>query len=294
MSLKKLFKVLKDEGIVIPKLNRYLLAKGDDEDRKHGMNSPSGVSSCILSQYMLRTGVKRNSIIEPRTQRIFDNGTYFHIRTQDYLKKEGILLIDETPVWNIDLNILGHCDGLLKISSTSLAVLELKSINTNGFSQLRQAKPEHIMQAQVYMYCLEHMRKLVQGAEDDEDYEAIKNDIMARYQELQESFVTDGKKFTKEEKVNMKMIEMGNTLDVLYSCLKPIDTMSLVYENKNDQELKEFIVKWDDKLVEFIQERYTTINKAVEEGIKPPRPDEATSKSCQFCRFCSYQFDCWH
>lgn len=294
MSLKKILKVLKEDGIVLPKLNKYLLSIGDDEDRKHGMNSPSGASSCLLAQYMLRTGVKRNNVVEPRTRRIFDNGTHVHIRLQEYLKKEGILVLEETPVWNKDLKILGHCDGLLKISKLGLGILEIKSMNSNQFSALKQAKPDHIMQAQVYMYCLEKLRLKLQDTNNAQEFEAKKEAILNEYYDLQDSFVTAGKKFTKEEKIEMKMEEMEQALNILYGCLKPIDTMSLIYENKNDQDIKEFIVKWDEELVETIIERYEYLNECVENGEQPPRPPEATAKSCSTCRYCNYQFDCWH
>ena len=281
-----------EDGIVLPRLNEYLLRLGNDEDRNHGLNSPSGVSGCLRSQYMVRTGVKMNGVIEPRTRRIFDNGTGVHTRLQSYLKKEGILLLEETPVWNKDLQILGHCDGMLAISKMSIGILEIKSINTNQFKALTDAKPEHKMQAQVYMYCLELMRQKVDV--DEREYPKVKGEILKEYRDLQESFVVGGRKFTKEQKIDMKMKEMGQALDILHSCVKPIDTMSLVYENKNDQDIKEFVIKWDDKLVEYIVERYEYLNECVAKGTMPDRDESATSKSCSVCRYCNYTIDCWN
>ena len=290
MSLKKIFKALKDGGIVVPKLNKYLLTIGDDADRNHGYNSPSGVSSCPRGLFYTRTGVKKDGVIDPRTRRIFDNGHHVHDRLQTYLKEEGCLIMDETPVWNKALKILGHCDGILRVNKFTLAILEIKSINTNAFSHLTGAKPEHQMQAQVYMYCLEKLReKLIQA----KDFEEAKADLLEEYATLMESFVEGGSKFTKEEKIAHKVGIMEDTLNILYETPKTIDTMSVVYESKNDQELKEYVIKWDDDLVAEIEEKYTYINKMVDSNTEPPRPAEATSKSCSCCRYCNYIFKCW-
>lgn len=290
MSLKKIFKALKDGGIVLPKLNKHLLTIGEDSDRNHGYNSPSGVSSCPRSLYYTRTGVKRDGVIDPRTRRIFDNGHHVHDRLQTYLKDEGCLIMDETPVWDKDLRILGHCDGILRVNKFTLAILEIKSINSNAFSHLTGAKPEHQMQAQVYMYCLEKLREqLIQAT----DYNKVKAELLAEYATLMESFVSGGSKFTKEEKIAHKVGIMEDTLNILYETPKTIDTMSVVYESKNDQELKEYVIKWDDELVAEIAEKYTYINKMVDSETEPPRPAEATSKSCSCCRYCNFTYKCW-
>ena len=293
MSLKKIFKALKDGGIVLPKLNKYLLTIGEDSDRNHGYNSPSGVSSCPRSLFYTRTGVKRDGVIDPRTRRIFDNGHHVHDRLQTYLKDEGCLLMDETPVWDKDLRILGHCDGILRVNKFTLAILEIKSINTNAFSHLTGAKPEHQMQAQVYMYCLEKLRVDLQESENKEEYALKKSALLQDYADLMDSFVSGGSKFTKEEKIAHKVSIMESTMDLLYETPKTIDTMSVIYESKNDQELKEYVIKWDDEMVQDIADKYSYINEAVDNDDEPPRPAEATSKSCSCCRYCNYTYKCW-
>lgn len=290
MSLKKVFNSLKDTGIVLPKLNKFLLTVGDDADRGHGYNSPSGVGSCPRSQFYVRTAVKKDGVIDARTRRIFDNGHHVHDRIQSYLKEEGCLLIDECPVWDWDLKILGHTDGILRVNKFSLAILEIKSINSNAYSHLTTAKPEHQMQAQVYMYCVEKLRKTIQEAED---FDSIKAELLQRYYDLLETFVEGGSRYTKDEKINFQVDTMEKIINILYATPRPIDTMSVLYENKDNQDIKEFVIKWDENLVEEIKEKYEAINEAVEENDEPKRPDDATSKSSQFCRYCNYTYQCW-
>lgn len=293
MSLKKIFNAIKDEGIVLPRLNKFLLNVGEDEGRNHGYNSPSGVSSCPRSLFYTRTGEKHDGAIDPRTRRIFDNGHHVHARLQGYLLEEGVLLMDECPVWNTDLRILGHCDGILRINKFTLGILEIKSINSNAFSHLTGAKPEHQMQAQVYMYCLEKLREKLQDCVDKTQYKRVKTQLLAKYAELMDSFVEGGSKFTKEEKIAHKVSIMEKVMEMLYNTPKRIEKMSVVYENKDNQEIKEYVISWDEDMVEDIVSKYEYINEAINSNEVPPRPDQATSKSCSVCRYCNYTYKCW-
>lgn len=284
MSLKKLFNVMKDEGIIIPRLNKHLLKLGDDGGRNHGLNSPSGVSSCPRSIYYTRKQTSKDGAIDPRTRRIFDNGHHVHDRLQTYLAEEGTLILAETPVWSRRLKILGHCDGMIKVSRFEIGILEIKSINSNQFSALNKAKPEHQMQAQVYMLCLEELREYLNEAENDEQYEEIKTNLLLEFHGLLSTFV---------EKIDFQLQTMANVMDILWNCQKPINTMSVIYENKDNQELKEFVIKWDDALVKEIEDKYTYINAHVAEDKLPPRPEEVTGKSCSTCRYCNFTSTCW-
>lgn len=295
MGLKKIFNVLKNDGVLIPAIDKYLLTLGEDEDRGHGWNSPSSASSCPLSQYYNRMHEKRDGSIDPRSRRIFNNGSDVHSRLQGYLLECGKLLMDEVPVWDRELLILGHTDGIIQLNKLSLAVLEIKSINSNGFSKLIDAKDEHKEQAQVYMMSLEKLRKeLHDNCSNQKQYEKYKAKLLKDLEKLLNTFVVEGRKYTKAEKIAHQLEVMGKTLDLLWGCSKPIVDMIFLYENKDTQELKEFRVKWDDELVKDLVERYEYINKFVKSKKAPPRPKEATGKSCGHCRWCNYKLKCWH
>lgn len=127
--------------------------------------------------------------------RVFANGTYFHERIQVDLARAGVLdltMLDEsmeTPICIKKLNLRGHCDGVLNFAKRTRtgkrmtmygrkvpiyewehgdnrAVLELKSIKgdddkpksrQHGFCYVQRtgAKPEHILQANIYCRALE-------------------------------------------------------------------------------------------------------------------------------------------
>lgn len=287
-ALNSLFDQRKDLGIVIPAINKYLNTVSFDNDRGHGLNSPSSVSQCIRSSFYNRKGYKRDvTHNEPRVQRIFDNGTYTHERLQDYLMKSGILLLDEAPVYNKVFQIMGHSDGILKLEK-GLGILEIKTINSNGFSNLITTKPEHIEQAHVYLYCMEELRKQLHSFDDFKEY------FLKEMESFLETFVVTGKKYTKRQKIFFQMSVWEELIELLENCNYPIDTMIFLYENKDTQELKEFIVKRDEEIIGKILDKYRELNKYVKSGEVPPRPQEATSRGCRLCNNCLYKIECWN
>ena len=291
MGLKKLFAVMKnDGGIVIPAIDRYLMSKNadpDDEDRGHGLNSPSGIGGCLRAQFYRRMGEASGDIIEPRAQRIFDNGHGVHDRLQTYLEKADKLLMREVPVWVEEKETIGHCDGVIKISPIQLAILEIKSINDNGFNALVDAKEEHKKQAQVYMWAIDLLRQKVS------DPKFNKKKYLAGYKKLMEGFVQEGNRFTKEQKIQHSLECMDKIIDLLKEYPKKITQMIFLYENKNNQELKEYSVSWNDEFLSEIIDNIDLVNEKVKKKQMPERPLEAQNKSCSFCRYCGYKTSCW-
>ena len=90
---------------------------------------------------------------EPRILRIFDNGHAVHSRLQGYLQEIGILRATEVPVEHEEYEIKGHADGILEINGVD-GVLEIKSMNSNQFYGSYEPKAEHLVQANIYMFCL--------------------------------------------------------------------------------------------------------------------------------------------
>lgn len=295
MGLKRLMKTCKEEGYVLKKLDRYLLKMNDkDIDRRYDINSPSSAGACPRSIAYSRLGYEPDDSVDARTRRIFDNGTHTHIRLQRYLLDEGILAMDEVPVFYDDLQIQGHTDGLLTISKFEGAILEIKSINNEQFTKLIDAKEEHKVQAQVYMYCLEmrrlYLRERFSSNKELEDYlnsEEYVEFIRNHYKHLK-----DGEKYTAEEKFNFKLNCHKEADRLVFVLSRPINKMVFVYENKNNQEIKEYCVKWNQEFVDDIIEKFTEINEAVLAKKLPTRP-EGVTKSCSTCRWCKFKSTCF-
>lgn len=295
MALEFLKENMKKKGI-IARLDNYLLTlQKEDNDRAFNVNAPSQIAVCKRARYYARTGEGTKTSYSARTQRIFDNGTYFHERTQKYMLDSGILLLDEVPVLSEEYNIQGHTDGILDLGD-EYAILELKSINDNQYSGLRSGeKPEHTLQGLVYVYCIESHRKFLREKYKNKLLFKLSRSKRAKEYEQYYQHLKGGSKHTKEEKIAFQVGLHLRLDDLIYPCEKPITKVVFLYENKNTQDLKEFVVdstapENQEKIAEIL-EGCSFVNDCVETGTVPPR--EATRKSDSICRFCNYKDECW-
>lgn len=295
MALEFLKENMKKKGI-IARLDNYLLTlQKEDNDRAFNVNAPSQIAVCKRARYYARTGEGTKTSYSARTQRIFDNGTYFHERTQKYMLDSGILLLDEVPVLSEEYNIQGHTDGILDLGD-EYAILELKSINDNQYSGLRSGeKPEHTLQGLVYVYCIESHRKFLREKYKNKLLFKLSRSKRSKEYEQYYQHLKGGSKHTKEEKIAFQVGLHLRLDDLIYPCEKPITKVVFLYENKNTQDLKEFVVdsttpENQEKIAEIL-EGCSFVNDCVETGTVPPR--EATRKSDSICRFCNYKDECW-
>lgn len=316
MSLKAVFNAMKHEGYIIKPLDMYLLSLNDkDSDRAINVNAPSQASNCSRANYYARLQYPSDGAIDPRSRRIFDNGTGVHERLQAYMLKCGLLISDEVPCIHDELQIQGHTDGYLNIGKvkqetvlvpipnkklkrkvtinkySEIAILEIKSINNNGFTQLKDAKEEHKQQAMIYLFCSEERRLYLKNK-----YRTLADFINSeperrKYHESKYQHVKDGAKYTREEKIE-NQVKIGlNADEILYHTEKPITKVIFLYEDKNTQELKEYCVQRNDDILEGVINKYRALNEAVEKQEIPDR--EGTSKSCSTCRWCNHKITCW-
>lgn len=290
MGVKELLNSSKyNKDSITARIDNYLATNEEDNDRAVDVNSPSQVFKCMRSLYYARIGAESDGFTDPRLQRIFDNGTHMHLRIQEYLTKEGSLVMDECPCIDAEANIQGHTDGILKMTEQEYAILELKSMNSILFGKLKEPKPEHIAQAMIYMYCTECRRQELVSMTEDEFKFSLDDRVefyRSRYQHLKA-----GKKHTREEKIQHNIITNLKLDNLLHTIKRPIDRIVFLYENKDNQELKEFVIEYDDDLMCDILDFYDQVNYYVANKKVPPR--EGTSKSCNICRFCSYRNECY-
>lgn len=299
MGLKSMFSALKNEGYILKNLDLYLLSLAvKDEDRAINVNAPSAIGTCLRARYYSRTGAPCDTCaVDARTRRIFDNGTHVHLRLQDYLKAQGMLLMDEVPVISDEYTIQGHTDGILDLSHDELGVLEIKSINSRNFTELKTAKPEHKMQGLVYLYCLEQWRQMLQSKyKTEEEFKKSSTKRSMKYRKYY-LHLKDGHKFTREQKINFQVHLLKELDNILYYCKKPLTKVVFLYENKDTQDLKEYAISSNDpqsaETIKGIIEDCEYLNDIIDNnGDIPPRC--ASSKSDNACRWCNYKTECWN
>jgi hypothetical protein len=184
--------------MIIEKIDNFLRERPKDKRAIHCFH-PSTLHKPV--DYLFKAYFEGNdgNAFDPRVLRVFDNGHQVHDRLQKYLHNIGILKELEVPIENKEYEIRGHTDGILEIESKT-GVLEIKSINSMGFYSLYQPKNDHLIQINIYMFCLDIPRGL------------------------------------------------------------------LLYENKDNQELKEFFVKQDPLILNPILDKIRIVQGMIQKG----------------------------
>ena len=127
------------------------LTKKQNPPRK-GVFFPSSVSNpCDRFVFMAYNGLLESSTIDGTLARIFDNGGFLEERINKYFKSMGILEGREISLKSTMPPISGRMDFLIRHEKYGQVPVELKSINARGFENLKEAKPEHILQLHTYM-----------------------------------------------------------------------------------------------------------------------------------------------
>lgn len=311
MALNKIFKdMMKQEGHIVKPLEKYLLKKNKEKnDRAVNVNAPSQIGKCMRANYYARMQYENDGTLSPRALRIFANGHGVHDRIQQDLLDCKLLLMDEVPILNDELNIQGHTDGFLNLGGITtetikkgkfkklikvfkeIAILEIKSINDNGFKGLKSAKEDHILQGMDYLFCTEDRRLYLRETYKTETQFQNSKKERTDYFRSKYQHIEDGSKYTKEEKIENQVKINLKKDDILYHTINPVTKIIFLYENKNDQDLKEFVVEWDYDKIEYIIDYCKTLNDYVQNKKIPER--EGTGKSCSTCRWCDYKLTCW-
>lgn len=297
MAIQDVFDTMKRGGYIIQEWEKFLLKKQDkDNDRVRNINAPSQIGNCLRARYYSRMGYP-SARISAKAERIFNNGTYVHERIQKDLRDCGILILDEVPVFNDHYLIQGHTDGIIKLNDDELGVLEIKSINLRNFTELKSTKPEHVAQGLTYLYCLEQHRQHLKKSFKTSYEFAIswKKERLPVYSAMY-SHLRDGSMYTKMDKLNFQL-SLHRELDViLYHLEIPITKVVFLYECKDNQELKEFIVDSNDedakKTIQQVLNECEILNKCIDEG-KVPNRYEGAKRNSGICRWCSYQDECF-
>lgn len=293
MALNNLFTALKQGDGLLKDLDVYLLSRSaEDTSRANVTNSPSSALQCTRRNYYQRQGVGKDPI-DARTRLIFDNGDGMHERYQRYFRKMGVLLMDEVPLLHEEKEIQGHTDGFLRRKAKpgakkSTQILELKSINSRGFSALKEAKEDHRAQAQVYIYCAEERRKELRATYANKfRFKVSEKKRRAYFEQFHLHLINE--ETGDREKLEKKLDQCLKADSILFDTELPIDTAHILYENKDTQERKEFVIKMDLDLMGQVLSKFEDANEAWAEQELPERECKSKAEG----RFCPYLSHCF-
>lgn len=148
----------------------YAQLAGVDRVRK-GTLSASSLGECQRYQQFVYLGFPK---LPPDAKNAakMQNGAFMHLRWQMEGLTEGWLRHAEVPVKSDAYHLMGTMDGVLYNG----AILELKSINLNGFSRVMSFGPlhPHLYQMATYMLCSgEEQGVFIYECKDNQEYTEI-------------------------------------------------------------------------------------------------------------------------
>lgn len=289
MALGDLMKTMKKPHSVLGELDRYLLklqgkaTLDDDHEREQGVWHPSEVSTveCIreLVYHWLKTPKSDQDTIRPQIRRLFDVGHHFGYQIQGYFWDMGVLL----GKW--------HC-------------IECK----HRWSDYENGSPRKCPNCGAKLtiwYNLKYEEVPVRIPRGDKPPVAghadgmildPKADSKKRMLEIKtikaaEDGWTEQMKAQRDyfQKLNEPLLKHNFQLN-LYMHGVGVPDGVVLYGNKNDQSMKEYLVKEYEPYVkkQFLKMEQT--ERALDEGYLPDRISD--DKNCSDCRFCSYRTLC--
>lgn len=148
----------------------YSQLAGVDRVRK-GTLSASSLGECQRYQQFVFIGMPKLPMDAKNASKV-QNGAMMHLRWQMEGLTEGWLRHAEVPVRSDAYHLMGTMDGVLYDGS----ILELKSINNNGFSRVLTFGPliPHLYQMATYMLCSgEEKGVFIYENKDNQEYHEI-------------------------------------------------------------------------------------------------------------------------
>jgi hypothetical protein len=147
-----------------------MVFRSKDRVRK-GTFSASSLGECMREQQFTYLGMPKLPPDQKNAMKMH-NGSFMHLRWQMAGLSEGWLKDAEVPIGKNPFNLSGTMDGIVDDDS----VLELKSINVNGFSRVTAFGPlhPHLFQMATYMLCSRRERGVfIYECKDNQEYQEI-------------------------------------------------------------------------------------------------------------------------
>lgn len=242
---------------VIEILHEQIQKNNVEESKRHDPCKfyPSAVGKCLRAIVYQMQGYEPKQM-DGRFLLICENGTSFHDRIEKLFATTGILIAPEVSFKVPELRLSGRTDVLIENflphePSDNIITIYSPPADPNDEPTILYEGPDNGV-------------------------------IIVELKSISDSgFNYLDRTGAKEAHVMQLMLYM-HTMGVKQGML--------LYENKNNQEMKEFFVGYDATLSEKIIEKIQAANRHVDEKTLPPKEFERSDFEC---RYCDYKDLCW-
>jgi len=259
----------------------YMTKKALNNSRRFNIFHPSAWGVClrkIAYQYYNDEQpfvIRGPNDVDDRLERVFDNGHSTHARWQNYLDQAGVL----RGVWRCSNPFCGRRYGseeLLGIFNPS--AVEGWKCECGSPERLGYEEP-HVKSTAEYNF--EGHCDAIIDVTGTPFAQNSKYDI----------FVADLKTMKDELYMDLTEPKTEHVVQVnIYMWILNLQGAVVVYENKDNQQLKEMFVPRDDDLIEKIKAQATWMMELIAAKKLPFRPNGYTRSKfpCRFCEFVDY------
>lgn len=145
----------KHDEWLVKEIDRHLTSNSEQRPPSKGIFYPSFLgSTCDRLLYLHYNGLLPNQKFDSKTLRIFSHGHATEARYKDIFSKMRMLSGDEVQARYDNPCIHGRADFILNSPELGRTIIELKTINERGFSNLIVPKVDHAIQLQIYLNIL--------------------------------------------------------------------------------------------------------------------------------------------
>lgn len=196
------------------KIDEFYTRKQNEREKNHFYITDAG--KCPRTIYFQFKKIPKKEM-EARVLRLLEHGEYTHMRIMAVLFSMGLVRASEIEIPKQEI-INGRADAIISMNN-ELYVVEIKSINKNAFSMLKEPNQDHLKQIQLYL----HYFKIPKGI--------------------------------------------------------------LVYECKDTQDIKEFLINYDEKFVIKILDSLNNLKKEIDSNQIPNIPEDLEAWRCDYCSY---------
>ncbi len=307
MSLADILRTARklEDTVFLPKIDTYLDSLNDEEladkeSRRYDTGlHPSSISGCLrkavfskLGAEIITTPDRKPIRISPKLRRIFDNGHKLHDRMQGYFQDMGILL----GSWEC----LG-CDSVYPNRTFETDLKEnqgkkygdpdwVKYNKHRSYDIFKMLKEEpdccpycgskNLKYGEVPIYI---PSKNVEGRMDGLAYVGVDYRTDIERNDFSDFYILEFKsentyKFKKHTSPHQTHVNQASIYSFGYGF--KIDQIAVIYEDKNVQDMKEYIVRITEKEQEEVIRRIDLLNNCI---MNKELPTEKMKSECTWC-----------
>jgi len=166
---------------LISKISKYLEEHPEKASTSTKL-SPTYIIKCERQAFYKLKGVPQETSRDFKSRLIAMGGNSIHKKFEDLFRNMGILVDSEKLIFHSTYPFLGFVDAIIKIDDETY-IVEIKSINKEGFGKLNKPHEEHVLQVKMYMLIMNIKKAIIfYENKDSQDLKEFRVDLNPEFE----------------------------------------------------------------------------------------------------------------